>query len=377
MYMYQHSRLKTNRLGFFQKFRNFDYILLFCIIILGFVSLVTMYSTDGGQVLFHTKSHFTKLIVFTIMMLIISFINIKYWFALGYLSYLVVIGLLVGTYLFGITSSGSQRWINLYFINLQPSELMKVFIILCLAKYFHRMKLENVNSIYTILTSLIIIMLPMGLVIVQPDLGTSVLIGISGIAVLWFAGVNHKYFIYTMLGFVISLPFIIAFLKPYQKLRVLTFLNPDRDPLGAGYQIIQSKIAVGSGGIFGKGFLKGTQSYLEFLPEKHTDFIFTLFSEEFGFVGSAILLIIYAIIIYRIVVIGASCRSYFAKIFCYSFGAAIFVFITINMSMVLGLLPIVGSPLPIMSYGGSSMLATMIGFGIVMSARVHNQQLIA
>ncbi len=377
MYMYQHSRLKTNRLGFFQKFRNFDYILLFCIIILGFISLITMYSTDGGQVMFHTKSHFTKLIVFTIMMLTISFINIKYWFALGYLSYLVVIGLLVGTYLFGITSSGSQRWINLYFINLQPSELMKVFIILCLAKYFHRMKLENVNSIYTILTSLIIIMLPMGLVIVQPDLGTSLLIGISGIAVLWFAGINHKYFIYTMLGFVISLPFIIAFLKPYQKLRVLTFLNPDRDPLGAGYQIIQSKIAVGSGGIFGKGFLKGTQSYLEFLPEKHTDFIFTLFSEEFGFVGSAILLIIYAIIIYRIVVIGASCRSYFAKLFCYSFGAAIFVFITINMSMVLGLLPIVGSPLPIMSYGGSSMLATMIGFGIVMSARVHNQQLIA
>ena len=167
---------------------------------------------------------------------------------------------------------------------------MKIFIILCLAKYFHRMKLENVNSIYTILTSLIIILLPMGLVIVQPDLGTSLLIAISGIAVLWFAGINHKYFIYTMLGFVISLPFIIAFLKPYQKLRVLTFLNPDKDPLGAGYQIIQSKIAVGSGGIFGKGFLKGTQSYLEFLPEKHTDFIFTLFSEEFGFIGSAFLI---------------------------------------------------------------------------------------
>ena len=375
--MYQHTRLTTNRLNFFQKFKNFDYILLICILLLGFISLATMYSTDGGEVLFHTKSHFTKLIVFTLMMLIISFINIKYWFALGYLSYLAVIGLLVATYLFGITSSGSQRWINLYFINLQPSELMKIVIILCLAKYFHRMKLENVNSIYTILTSLIIIILPMGLVIVQPDLGTSVLIAISGIAVLWFAGINHRYFIYTMLGFVISLPFIIAFLKPYQKLRVLTFLNPDRDPLGAGYQIIQSKIAVGSGGIFGKGFLKGTQSYLEFLPEKHTDFIFTLFSEEFGFVGSALLLIIYVIIIYRIVAIGANCRSYFAKIFCYSFGAAIFVFITINMSMVLGLLPIVGSPLPIMSYGGSSMLATMIGFGIVMSARVHNQQLIA
>jgi len=375
--MYQHSRLNTNRFGFIQKFKNFDYILLTCILVLGFISLATMYSTDGGQVLFHTKSHFIKLIVFTLMMLIISFINIKFWFLIGYLSYVVIIGLLFWTYSFGVTSSGSQRWIDLYFINLQPSELMKIFIILCLAKYFHRMKLENVNSIYTILTSLIIILLPMGLVIVQPDLGTSLLIAISGIAVLWFAGINYKYFIYTMLGFIISMPFIIAFLKPYQKLRVLTFLNPDRDPLGAGYQIIQSKIAVGSGGIFGKGFLKGTQSYLEFLPEKHTDFIFTLFSEEFGFIGSVILLLIYALTIYRIMVIGASSRSYFAKIFCYSFGAAIFVYITINMSMVLGLLPIVGSPLPIMSYGGSSMLATMIGFGIVMSAKVHNQQSIA
>ena len=375
--MYQYKRFTSNNFSIIQKFRNFDYVLLFCILLLGFISLTTMYSTDGGKILFHTKSHFTKLAVFTIMMLIFSFINIKYWFSIGYLGYVTVIGLLIWTYLFGITSSGSQRWINLYFINLQPSELMKIFIIICLAKYFHRMKLENVNSIYTILTSLIIILLPMGLVIVQPDLGTSLLIAISGIAVLWFAGINYKYFIYTMLGFVISLPFVIAFLKPYQKLRVLTFLNPDKDPLGAGYQIIQSKIAVGSGGIFGKGFLKGTQSYLEFLPEKHTDFIFTLVSEEFGFVGSLILLIIYSIIIFRIVAIGASSRSYFAKIFCYSFGAAIFVFITINMSMVLGLLPIVGSPLPIMSYGGSSMLATMTGFGIVMSAKVHSQQLIA
>ena len=350
---------------------------MFCILLLGSISLITMYSTDGGEILFHTKSHFIKLVVFTLMMVIISFINIKFWFSVGYLAYLLTIGLLFWTYFFGIKASGSQRWIDLYFINLQPSELMKIFIILCLAKYFHRKKLENVNSIYAIFTSLVIILLPMGLVIIQPDLGTSVLIAISGIAVLWFAGINHKYFIYTMIGFLISLPFIISFLKPYQKLRVLTFLNPDRDPLGAGYQIIQSKIAVGSGGLFGKGFLKGTQSYLEFLPEKHTDFIFTLFSEEFGFVGSAFLLLIYAIIIYRIVAIGANSRSYFAKIFCYSFGAAIFVYITINMSMVLGLLPIVGSPLPIMSYGGSSMLATMIGFGIVMSARVHSQQSIA
>ena len=375
--MYQHNRLTTNNFNFFTKLANFDYVLMACILLLGLISLATMYSTDGGKILFHTKSHFTKLIVFTIMMLIFSFVNIKFWFSIGYFFYVIIIGLLIWTYLFGIKSSGSQRWIDLYFINLQPSELMKICIILCLAKYFHRMKTQHVNSFYAICFSLIIIFVPMSLVIIQPDLGTSILIAISGIIVLWFAGLNHKYFFYSCLLSIISLPIIISFLKPYQKLRVLTFLNPDRDPLGAGYQIIQSKIAVGSGGITGKGFLKGTQSYLEFLPEKHTDFIFTLFSEEFGFLGSVFLLLIYSIIIYRVIRIGALSRSYFAKLFCYSFGTSIFVYIVINMSMVLGLLPIVGSPLPIMSYGGSSMLATMMGFGIVLSAKTHSQQSIA
>ena len=359
------------------KLKNLNWLFIFLISFLSFVGLVMIYSATFGEESKIFISHIYKVTFGFILMILVSLIDVEFWKKNAYLFYFIGIVLLLWVTFYGYLGKGARRWINFYGLNFQPSELMKVFIILCLAKYFHRMKIENVNSIYTILTSLIIIILPMGLVIVQPDLGTSVLIAISGIAVLWFAGVNHKYFIYTLLGFVISLPFIIAFLKPYQKLRVLTFLNPDRDPLGAGYQIIQSKIAVGSGGLFCKGFLKGTQSYLEFLPEKHTDFIFTLFSEEFGFVGSVILLLIYAVIIYRIVAIGASCRSYFAKIFCYSFGAAIFVFITINMSMVLGLLPIVGSPLPIMSYGGSSMLATMIGFGIVMSARVHNQQLIA
>ena len=174
----------------------------------------------------------------------------------------------------------------------------------------------------------------------------------------------------------ISFPFVISFLKPYQKLRILSFFNPDRDPLGAGYQIIQSKIAVGSGGLTGKGFLQGTQSYLEFLPEKHTDFIFTLFSEEHGFVGSVFLLIIYGILIYRVIKIGSISRSYFGRLFCYGFGSAIFIYIAVNMSMVLGLLPIVGSPLPIMSYGGSSMLATMIGLSIVMSTKIYHKQII-
>ena len=374
--MYLHNRIKNNNI-IFEKIKNFDFVLLFCILLLGFISLATMYSTDGGKLLFHTKSHFSKFIIFIFLMLLISFLNIKIWFSVGYTVYLITIAMLIWTINFGVTASGSQRWIDLYFINLQPSELMKIFIILCLAKYFHRKRLENVNSFYSVIISLIIIFLPMSLVIIQPDLGTSLLISMSGILVLWFAGLNHKYFFYSFLISILSLPFIISFLKPYQKLRVLTFLNPDRDPLGSGYQIIQSKIAVGSGGLFGKGFLKGTQSYLEFLPEKHTDFIFTLFSEEFGFLGSVFLLLIYAIIIYRIIKIGSISRSYFAKLFCYSFGASIFIYITINMSMVLGMLPIVGSPLPIMSYGGSSMLATMIGFGIVMSAKIHSQQSIA
>ena len=374
--MYLHSKI-TNRSNFFRKIRDLDFILLMCILLLGLISLITMYSTDGGKLLFHTKSHFFKFIIFTLMMLIISFFNIRFWFSIGYLSYVAIVGMLIWTVHFGITASGSQRWMDLYFLNIQPSELMKIFILLCLAKFFHRKRLENVNSLYSVIISLIIIFLPMSLVIIQPDLGTSLLISISGIVVLWFAGLNHKYFFYSFLISVISLPFVISFLKPYQKLRVLTFLNPDRDPLGAGYQIIQSKIAVGSGGLFGKGFLKGTQSYLEFLPEKHTDFIFTLFSEEFGFIGSILLLFIYAVIIYRIIRIGSISRSYFAKLFCYSFGTSMFVYIIINMSMVLGLLPIVGSPLPIMSYGGSSMLATMIGFGIVMSAKIHSDQSIA
>ncbi len=374
--MYQHNRFTTEN-NFFQKIKDLDFILLLCIFLLGTISLGTMYSTDSGEILFHTRSHFFKFLIFSTLMIIISFINIKFWFSIGYLTYILVAGMLVWTINFGVTASGSQRWIDLYFINIQPSELMKIFIILCLAKYFHRMKLQHVNSFYAVIISLIIIFVPMSLVIIQPDLGTSLLISISGISVLWFAGLNHKYFFYSFLISIISLPFIISFLKPYQKLRVLTFLNPDRDPLGAGYQIIQSKIAVGSGGIWGKGFLKGTQSYLEFLPEKHTDFIFTLFSEEFGFFGSIILLLIYAIIILRVIKIGSISRSYFAKLFCYSFGTSIFVYIVINMSMVLGLLPIVGSPLPIMSYGGSSMMATMIGFGIVMSAGVHSKQSIA
>jgi len=194
--MYIHNRL-VNKNSFFQKIKDLDFILLACVILLGFVSLATMYSTDGGEILFHTKSHFVKFIIFTFLMLLFSFLNIRFWFSIGYLTYIAIVGMLIWTINFGITASGSQRWIDLYFINIQPSELMKIFIILCLAKYFHRMRLENVNSFYAVFISLIIIFLPMSLVLIQPDLGTSLLISISGIMVLWFAGLNQKYFFYS------------------------------------------------------------------------------------------------------------------------------------------------------------------------------------
>jgi len=374
--MFQHDRL-NNKITFFQKIKELDYILLISIVLLSIISLFIMYSTDGGEILFHTKNHFLKLLVFFPLMIFIAFFNIKFWHNISYFIYLLVILLLIWVSFFGIKSSGSQRWMDLYLFVLQPSELMKVALILCLAKYYHRLKIESVNSLSSIIVVLSIISVPIIFVISQPDLGTSILIALSGLIILWLGGVKIKYFIYSFITFLISLPFIISFLKPYQKLRILTFLDPDRDPLGAGYQIIQSKIAIGSGGLDGKGFLKGTQSYLDFLPEKHTDFIFTLFSEEFGFIGSIGLLILYLIIIFRIIRIGTISRSNFARLFCFGYAFAIFIYIVVNLSMVLGLLPIVGSPLPIMSYGGSSMLSTMIGFGIVLSAKINHKQMIA
>ena len=371
------TQIYTDQLTFFQKIRSFDILLIMSILALGIVGVLAMYSSDGGQFLYHTKSHIVRFSVFFCLMLVFSFIRIKFWHILGYFFYFIVVLLLIYASFYGITASGSQRWINLYFINLQPSELMKIAVIICFAKYYHRMQVSNANKFKNLLIPVIILVIPTLLVLSQPDLGTSILIASSGLVVIWLSGVNIKYFVYMALILIISTPFVISFLKPYQKIRILTFFNPDRDPLGSGYQIIQSKIAVGSGGLIGKGFLKGTQSYLEFLPEKHTDFIFTLFSEEHGFIGSIILLLIYVIMIFRILRIGSFCRSYFGKLFCYGYGSAIFIYVSVNMSMVLGLLPIVGSPLPIMSYGGSSMLATMIGFSVVMSSKIYQRQLIS
>jgi rod shape determining protein RodA len=353
------------------KIFSIDYVLVVSILILGIISMFAMYSTDGGEFKYHTNSHILRFFVFFGLFFFISLVQIRFWHDQSYLIYTFFFLLLLGVKYFGLTSSGSTRWLDLYFMNLQPSELMKVGLILFLAKYYHRISIENMNSMKYLFVPLVALISPLLLVATQPDLGTAILIAAGGIVVAWLAGVRVKFFIYSLLIFVALLPVAISFLKPYQKSRILTFLNPERDPLGAGYQIIQSKIAIGSGGLFGKGFLNGSQSYLDYLPEKHTDFIFTLFSEEFGFFGSLFILILYALIVSRIVLIGNLTRSTFGKLYCYSFATAFFIYVVVNMMMVLGLLPIVGSPLPIMSYGGSSMLAIMFGLGIVMSCKIH------
>ena len=353
------------------KILSIDYILVISIFILGIISMFAMYSTDGGEFKYHTNSHILRFFVFFGLFFLISLIQIRFWHDQSYLIYILFFFLLLCVKYFGLTSSGSKRWLDLYFMNLQPSELMKVGLILFLSKYYHRVSIENMNSIRYLFTPIIALIAPLLLVATQPDLGTSILIGAGGIVVAWLAGVRIKFFAYSSLIFLALLPVAISFLKPYQKSRILTFLNPERDPLGAGYQIIQSKIAIGSGGLFGKGFLNGSQSYLDYLPEKHTDFIFTLFSEEFGFFGSLCILLLYTLIISRIIKIGNLTRSTFGKLYCYSFATAFFIYVVVNMMMVLGLLPIVGSPLPIMSYGGSSMMAIMFGLGIVMSCKIY------
>ena len=367
------SSFHKDNISFKEKIFALDFTLIFLILILGIISFFAMYSTERGNFGYYTQSHIYRFCLFFLVFISLSFFRIQIWYKFSYLFFIIVLILLVGVDFFGVVASGSRRWISLYFFNLQPSELMKIGIIVFLARYYSRIPSHEVNSFKYIIIPVFALFIPVALTIDQPDLGTALLMVMGGLSVIWLAGIRIKYFIYSTVLFICLAPVAIAFLKPYQKSRILTFFNPERDPLGAGYQIIQSKIAVGSGGIFGKGFLNGSQSYLDYLPEKHTDFVFTLFTEEFGFFGSICLLLLYTLIIYRIVSIGGETKSNFGKLYCYGFAASFFIYVAVNMSMVLGLLPIVGAPLPIMSYGGSAMLSMMMGLGLVMSCKVHGQ----
>ena len=368
--IYSRSSFYSN-LSLKEKISQLDFILLFSILLLGTISIFAQYSSSGGQFDYYSKSHAIRFSVFFILFLFISFVQIRFWNDYSLLIFFILVVLLLITKFYGVQSQGSRRWINLFVFNLQPSELMKVGIILFLSNYYHKVSSSDINKIKYLLYPMLALAVPFMLVLTQPDLGTAILILLSGIVITWLAGVKWKIFAYLSCIAIILAPIGISFLKPYQKSRILTFLNPDTDPLGAGYQIIQSKIAIGSGGFFGKGFLNGSQAYLNFLPEKHTDFIFTLFSEEFGFLGSSLMILLYFIITYRIIRIGTITRSIFGKLYCFGFATAFFIYVAVNMCMVLGLLPIVGAPLPILSYGGSSMLAIMIGLGIVMSCNIY------
>ena len=364
----------NRNLDFKEKFLSLDFTLIFLILLLGIISFFIIYSTERGNFIYFTENHIYRFFTFFVVFIIVSFIDIRFWYKSAYIIYFLALVLLFGVEFFGVSVSGSKRWINLIVFNLQPSELMKVAIIIFLARYYNKIPFHSASQLKFLLQPIFVLIVPVVLVIIQPDLGTATLIATGGLVVIWLAGLRIKYFFYSFITFVCAIPFMIALLKPYQKIRILTFLNPERDSLGAGYQLIQSKIAIGSGGLWGKGYLKGSQSYLDYLPEKHTDFIFTLYSEEFGFVGSVLLLLIYALIIQKIIAIGSLARNSFAKLYCYGFASAFFIYVIVNMAMVLGLLPIVGAPLPIMSYGGSVMLSIMIGMGIVMSSKIYAQE---
>ena len=355
-----------------EKFFMFDWLFFSLVILLICVGLLTIYSVEKVETNYLVK-HSLRIAISIGIFFIVAFTNIKFWYRYAYVFYLIVLGLLFYVSFFGFSALGAKRWINLYFFNIQPSELMKVAVVLALARYYQFIKIEDIDRLSNLIIPLLIIITPFFLVANQPDLGTGMFILIVSIGMLWLAGLNLKIFLTGLVSLFVLAPFVISFLKPYQQKRILTFLNPENDPLGSGYQIIQSKIAIGSAGFFGKGFKQGSQSNLEFLPEKHTDFIFTVFAEQFGFLGSLLLIFIFFGIILTILTISLQSQNNFSRLVCFGIGFNIFVYLAVNLGMVTGLLPVVGVPLPIISYGGTAMLTTMFALGIVMSAKIHKE----
>ncbi len=311
-------------------------------------------------------------------MFVIAFIHIRFWRRIAPLAYIGSLVLLVSVYFFGESGMGAQRWIDIGFMQLQPSEVMKVSLILALAMYYDWLDPEKVSHPIWVATPMIITIIPVLMVIQQPDLGTAILLMLGTGVVMFLAGVSLWYFVVALAAGGGLLIFVMLsrgqswqILKDYQYRRIETFINPALDPLGSGYHITQSKIALGSGGLSGRGYMQGTQSRLNFLPEKHTDFIFTTLAEEFGFIGSISLLLLYMAIIMFVVLSAISNRDRFAGLVTGGLGAVFFFFFTVNMAMVMGLVPVVGVPLPLVSYGGTAMLVLLGAFGLIQSAHIH------
>jgi len=354
-----------------QKLKMVSWPLLFILCLLAGVGFCMLYSAGNGNWDPWASRQLARFMFGMGILLLVAVTDIRIWLRYSYFIYFLSLALLVAVELKGVIGMGAQRWIDLKFVQLQPSEIMKIAIVLALARYFHGITLSELKSIRWLLTPVLLIAIPVGLVLRQPDLGTAVMLGLTALVVFFLAGVRLWKFLLAGLTALVFLPVAWSLLHQYQKRRILTFLDPESDPLGAGYHIIQSKIALGSGGIFGKGLLAGTQSHLSFLPEKQTDFIFTMFAEEFGLVGSLALLGLYTLLIGYGFFISYRVRNQFGRLVCAGIISLLFFYAFINMAMVMGLVPVVGVPLPLVSYGGTSMLSLMIGFGFLMSANVH------
>jgi len=335
------------------------------------IGVAALYSVAGGSIEPWASRHVVRYCVGLALMFAIAFIDIRWWLRAAYPLYALAIVLLVLVPIIGVESGGARRWLGYGEASFQPTELMKIALVLALARYYQWLSPQKVSWPHALLPPLLLISAPIVLALEQPDLGTAALFGIIGAGLLFLAGVSWVYFAGAIAAVIAALPHIWERLHDYQQERVLTFFDPGRDPLGSGYHILQSKIAIGSGGVAGKGFMQGTQAQLNFLPEKHTDFIFTMFSEEMGFLGGMVLLALYLLALGFIVFMAMRCRGTFARLMAAGVGLCLFAYVFINVAMVTGLLPVVGVPLPLVSYGGTAMLTMMAGFGFVLNAHLN------
>jgi rod shape determining protein RodA len=339
--------------------------------VISVVGFAMLYSAANGNVDPWASRQMVRFSVGMAVMLAIALIDVRFLFRWAYLVYFATIGLLIAVEVMGTTGMGAQRWIDLKFIQLQPSELVKVTIVLALARYFHGLSTEEITRPFYLLVPIALTLGPAALVLKQPDLGTAGMLLMIGTAVFFCAGVRlWKFAVVAVLG-LSAIPIGWQFLHEYQRRRVMTLFDPESDPLGAGYHILQSKIALGSGGMFGRGFLQGSQTHLNFLPEKQTDFVFTMLAEEFGMIGGVALLGLYAVLLIYGLAIAIRSRNQFGRLLAVGIACNIFLYVFINIAMVMGLIPVVGVPLPLISYGGTAMLTVMAGLGLVMSVYIH------
>ncbi len=373
--MYNFERNNPN-LSILNRLSSINYFFLLLVTLIFLFGVLSLYSVSGGEFNSWPIKHIQRFFIGLVIFFIVCLIDIKVFFIFAYPIFFLSLLFLIIVPFVGTEIYGAIRWVKIAGFSLQPSEFIKFTIILALAKYFHSNTDQSNIFIKRFILPLIILLIPVLIVAAQPDLGTAIIIFIGGVSIFWLAGLSYRYFISGGLIFILSIPLLWQYLKDYQKERVYTFFNPERDPLGNGYHILQSKIALGSGGVLGKGYLAGTQSHLNFLPEMHTDFIFTMFGEEFGFVGVMVLILLYAGLVFLSIKMSLESRSYFGRYLSLGVTNVFFIYIFVNISMVTGLLPVVGVPLPLVSYGGSSMLAIMGGFGLLMNCYIHQRTIL-